>query len=387
MLYSEIKRNSLVFEDLHPETKYQFKIRAVNNDGYSDWVTLEENTASDPLEFALKGITARTTAKNQGGQGADKLFDFDEGNMWHTDWSNANAVPFDMIFDLHSVSQLDKLEYLPRDTGFNGMLLKGNVLVSMDGKNWQPSGEFEWTHDHTVKTFVFNEKPTARYVKIEVTNAVGGYGSGRELYIFKVPNSESYLPGDINNDKVLDMNDLTSYLNYTGLRKIDADFEYVSKGDLNQNGLIDAYDISAVATKVQGGAGNEPIQPLSGNLDIKADKKQYKNGETVTITVKGNELHSVNALSFALPYSTQDYEFVGIENVGLASMENMTNNRRHSDGSQALYPTFVNLGEKASAEGSKTLFVIKLKAKKSIIFNLKPTDIILVDKQMNSISP
>ena len=45
----------------------------------------------------------------------------------------------------------------------------------------------------------------------------------------------------------VDENDLTSYMNYTGLRRGDSDFEgYISKGDLNENGLIDAYDISAV---------------------------------------------------------------------------------------------------------------------------------------------
>lgn len=49
--------------------------------------------------------------------------------------------------------------------------------------------------------------------------AVGDYGTGRELYVFKVPGTESYLPGDINNDKLIDRNDLTSYTNYTGLRK------------------------------------------------------------------------------------------------------------------------------------------------------------------------
>lgn len=78
---------------------------------------------------------------------------------------------------------------------------------------------------------------------------------GKELYVFKVPGTESYLPGDINNDRLIDENDLTSYTNYTGLRKGDADFEgYISNGDLNCNDWIDAYDISAVATRLDGGA-------------------------------------------------------------------------------------------------------------------------------------
>ena len=75
-----------------------------------------------------------------------------------------------------------------------------------------------------VKVFTFPERPTARYIKLSVTEGVGNYGSGRELYVFKVPGTESYLPGDINNDGKIDNNDLTSYTNYTGLRKGDGDF-------------------------------------------------------------------------------------------------------------------------------------------------------------------
>ena len=51
-------------------------------------------------------------------------------------------------------------------------------------------------------------------------------------------------------DHLLDINDFTSYMNYTGLRKGDSDFDYVSIGDVNQNGDIDAYDISVVATQI-----------------------------------------------------------------------------------------------------------------------------------------
>lgn len=40
-------------------------------------------------------------------------------------------------------------------------------------------------------------------------------------------------------------------MNYTGLRRGDSDFDYVSAGDINRNGLIDAYDISVVATQLR----------------------------------------------------------------------------------------------------------------------------------------
>ena len=150
--------------------------------------------------------------------------------MWHTSY-DASSVPFDLVADLHAICQLDKFQYVPRENAGNGTLLKGTVSYSMDKQNWTEAGAFEWHRDAGVKVFTFSGQPTARYVRLHVTESVGNFGSGRELYIFKVPDTESYLPGDINHDRLLDENDLTSYTNYTGLRQGDADFEgYISNG-------------------------------------------------------------------------------------------------------------------------------------------------------------
>jgi hypothetical protein len=94
--------------------------------------------------------------------------------------------------------------------------------------------------DGEPKTFVFSDPPQAAYLKFEITAGKGDYSSGSELLVFKVPSSESYVPGDINHDGKIDRNDLTSYRNYTGLRTGDADFEgYISKGDIGwRRGLV-----------------------------------------------------------------------------------------------------------------------------------------------------
>lgn len=71
------------------------------------------------------------------------------------------------------------------------------------------------------------------------------------------------------------MNDFTSYINYTGLKKGDSDFEgYISNGDLNKNGFIHAFDISNVAIKIDGDSNNEELKPLQGsisNLSLKTE--------------------------------------------------------------------------------------------------------------------
>ena len=218
---------------------------------------------------------------------------------------------------------------------------------------------------------------------MHVDEAVGNYGSGREIYVFKVPGTESYLPGDINNDKKIDENDLTSYTNYTGLRRGDSDFEgYISRGDLNLNGLIDAYDISAVATQLEDGANTYKVEKVGGSISLTANKRTYAKGETVEITVKGTGLSAVNAISFALPYDPTDYQFVGIEPLSAKDMHNMTNDRLHTNGEKALYPTFVNIGDRQPLEGDADLFVIKLRANRNLTFDLQAKNGFLVNKRM-----
>ncbi|WP_316828242.1 TIM-barrel domain-containing protein [Pedobacter miscanthi] len=385
MHYTTIRDTALLFDGLLPETAYTFKLRAVNKDGYSDWTEIKATTKSNPLEFAIQGIVAQTTAENQGGEGVDKLFDFDEGNIWHTKWG-VKSVPFDMVIDLKSINQLDKFHYLPRSGRGNGILLKGKVFYSNNKENWTDAGAFEWANSGEVKIFNFTTHPTARYIKIAVTDGVGGFGSGRELYVFKVPGTESYLPGDINNDRLIDRNDLTSYMNYTGLRKGDADFEgYISNGDINKNNLIDAYDISVVATQLDGGVDDSKIDQIAGKLAISTAKPVYNKDEVIEIKVKGINLKAVNALSFALPYSPADYDFVGVQGLNIKQMENLTNDRLHTNGDKVLYPAFVNVGSKEAINGTSDLFIIKLKAKRKLQFNLKINNGFLIDKNLNTV--
>ncbi|NAW51774.1 DUF5110 domain-containing protein [Elizabethkingia argentiflava] len=385
-LYSTIKNTSFLLEGLSPETEYTFKIRAVNKEGSSGWTTGQAKTKIDPLTFAIRGIDGESSAEAQEGFELYKLLDGEEGSMWHTRYSSkAVAVPFDIVLDLKSINQLDKFQFLPRNDGRNGLIQKGSVAYSIDKQQWIKAGYFEWKDDFNLKEFIFKAQPKARYIKIHVKQAVGNYGSGRELYVFKVPDTETYLPGDINNDKLIDRNDLTAYLNYTGLRKGDADFEgYISRGDINKNHWIDVYDISVVATQLEGGVSKDAVEKITGKLLLTTPKDRYAKGEMIEITVRGEGLRSVNALSFILPYNSSKYGFIGIKPLNTYKMENFTNDRLHSNGEKVLYPTFVNVGEQQSIEGSLNLFIIKFKAKKDLNFDLKIQQGLLVDKDLHS---
>ena len=189
------------------------------------------------------------------------------------------------------------------------------------------------------------------------------------------------MQGDINRDKRIDDNDLTSFMNYTGLRTVDSDFEYVSAGDVNKNGLIDAYDISIVATQLDGGAHASATDKAEGTIAVTPGKTSYKAGDELRLTVSGKNLKCVNALSFALPYNTAELEYQGVELLNMREMVNLTNDRLHSNGQKELFPTFVNRGNNALLEDGD-LFVIKFKAKKAGKYNLKAIDGLLVDRSL-----
>ena len=384
VLYSTILGEHFTLEELEPETGYTLRLRAVNSDGASDWSLLTLRTAKDPYENAIKDIVATTSVPNQSGQGVSKLFDGDKSTTWHTEWSK-EATPFDLTLDLRGVARLDSMEYYPRPDAGNGTLLKGTIAYSEDRKSWSAEQPFSWSQDGSMKTFTFAEKPEARYLRLHITEGVGKYGSGQELYVYKVPGSTLRLQGDINRDGKIDENDFTSYTNYVGLRTKDADFGYISIGDINKNGLIDAYDISTVGTVLDGGV-YPSSKVVSGRVTLSTDRTTFTEGEEIKILVTGNDLKQVNALSLALPYDATLVRYIGMRLIGMKDLVNLSYDRLHSDGSKELLPTFVNRGNNFLLEDGD-LFEITFRALKSGSWMPGAVDGLLVDRNLNSIDP
>ena len=384
MLYSTIHGTQFSIDQLQPETEYSMKVRAVNRDGASDWTTVKGKTLNNPLEFAIKGIKAQTSFQDQPGQKVSKLFDFDKKTSWHSQWGKGEAIPGDVTIDLRSVNKLDRMEYIPREDAGNGTIMEGTISYSMDRQKWSTPVPFVWKADNTTKTFTFEGNPEARYVQMHLTKAVGNFASGRAMYIYKVAGSQSVLQGDINHDNRIDENDLTSYMNYTGLRRGDSDFDYVSAGDINRNGLIDAYDISCVSNELDGGVYPKNDH-CSGSLVLKPSRTTFAAGDVIELKVQGKALHWVNALSFALPYNTDELEYAGIELLNMKELVNLTYDRLHTNGQKELLPTFVNRGNNFLLdEGDSDLFVLKFKAKKAGKFTLKMKDGMLVDRNLGT---
>ena len=114
MLHSTIRSTEFTIENLKPETEYDIQVRAVNKDGASEWTTLKGRTIKDPLDEAIRDITATNSTPDWEGLEVAKMFDFNEKNYWHTDYYKKEGVlPFDMTMNLHSIAKLDKIQFLP----------------------------------------------------------------------------------------------------------------------------------------------------------------------------------------------------------------------------------------------------------------------------------
>lgn len=163
-----------------------------------------------------------------------------------------------------------------------------------------------------------------------------------------------------------------SYRNYTGLESVDSDFNgYVEKGDLNKNGVIDAYDISYVLRQLDGGIEIPDVEEIAGGLSLAVvnenGKDTYLPGDTLTFTLKGQDLKNINALSTKMSFDSSKFELVGqpATTNNTKQMENYSKYRKHSNGVENLYLVLSNQGNKQLLNGSMDLVTFKFKVKET----------------------
>jgi LPXTG-motif cell wall-anchored protein len=274
----------------------------------------------------------------------------------------------------------------------NGSVKRAEIYSSLDGVNYQKvfsnasdSGNAAWTTDGQVKIIGFDAPIKARYFKIVTKESVGNFLTMREFRPYMVDGSKGQLVGDWNNGGTIEEGDLTFLQNYTGLSSVDADWDYVSMADLNFNNVIDAYDISYVASQLEGGIVPTEGGNVAGEIMLVPNKTSISAGETFTVDVVGTGLTDVNAFSAEVPLDSSKYEFIKTEGaVSTASMKNFSKIRVHSDNSQDLYTVFTNIGDNVRLNGTDTLATITLKAKSDINFDLALSDALVVDSNLNS---
>lgn len=100
---------------------------------------------------------------------ATAAFDAKSRTYWR---SQEGKCPFYIAIDLGAAQTLNGFAYTPQIRNSEGMMAKGVIKVSDDGKNWKEAERFEFgnlINDPTKRYHYFKNPVTARYVRIEAT--------------------------------------------------------------------------------------------------------------------------------------------------------------------------------------------------------------------------
>lgn len=368
VLNTNLKEPTFKHKEQAYGSEHTYRVRARMGNVATEWSDeLIARTSDNPLVNAIDDIKISSNREAQGGTPHKNLVDKDESTTYHSKWSE-NAIPEYLRLDLGNLYDLDKLEYLPRqDGGANGIITSSKLYYSVDGNNWRAFTQpIRWARNSDRKAFEFPEATKARYLILQVDEAVGNFVSGQELLVFKKEGTAGRMVGDVTGDGEIDQNDVVSLTNYAGLRRnIDSDFKgYVEVADLNENGVIDAYDTYYVTRQLGDGVAKAPVT-AAGHLAWTADKEHLTAGEEVTISLTGHHLTNVEGIYANYPIDAEKYEVVGKLAVdpGLDSMTNFSLIRTHGDHSQEAFVVLSNNKTAPSISGDRSVASFKLRSK------------------------
>ncbi|MFV0380720.1 MAG: discoidin domain-containing protein, partial [Breznakia sp.] len=320
-------------------------------------------------------------------------FDHDTATIFHS--SNAVTPDQMMEIDMGAAYQMDKFTYQPRmDNKGNGAVQQMDVYASLDGKNytkvWDGAKNPEWKYNTSdmdiadIKEINLNGLKV-RYLKLSVLKSTGGFFSASELTPYKKDGTDAWVVGDVNNSGALDDNDLVFYENYMGLKPVDDDWDYATLGNMDNNDIIDAYDISFVASML-GEKITSAKKGVEGKIQIIPSKTDIKAGDYVTLDVYGIGLKNVNAFSIEIP---QDKTLFDITSAGAPSLEsifmkNFSKTRLHSDGTRDDYICFTNVGKQDLLSGSGSLAQVSIKANRDFTWDTNATRALLVGQDLST---
>ncbi|WP_314584940.1 discoidin domain-containing protein [Paenibacillus terrigena] len=130
----------------------------------------------------IQSATATSEETEGENSAASMAIDGNPLTMWHTKWDKSDVLPQSITLKLGAVFPIDKVKYLPRQEGSNGIITGYNVYVSKDGVTFTKVASGTWANNNAEKVATFD--PTdALYVKLEATAGVNGWASAAEINV------------------------------------------------------------------------------------------------------------------------------------------------------------------------------------------------------------
>ena len=144
----------------------------------------------EPEYYGRTGWTA-TAGSAQNGEGAEKALDGKVDTLWHSNWDGCTQDEAWICIDMQKNQTVSALQYVPRQSQVNGLILEYKIEFSKDGTDWStiPSVTGTWAKDNTTKTVTF-APVEAQYVRLTgVKTASDGalnFVSAAEIYLGRV---------------------------------------------------------------------------------------------------------------------------------------------------------------------------------------------------------
>lgn len=132
-----------------------------------------------PGTLTLKGSMLSVSAPGESGFQAANAADIDFGTYWR---SPSGSLPLDIVLDLKSSMNVNRVNYYPRKSGSGGSITRYEVHVGTDATSWTKVAEGAWDDNLNTKYAEFS-KVKGRYVKVVAMQGSGGYASASEFSV------------------------------------------------------------------------------------------------------------------------------------------------------------------------------------------------------------
>lgn len=171
---SEPTQNSLRYENPIKVENNTLKAVSFNND--VEGPVHSEKFGIVKKEWGLLGASSQRSDRTA----AQNAFDGIRRTYWQ---SQEGTAPHFIAIDLGKEYELKAIVYTPQTFHGDGMMEKGIIQISSDGKNWKTVENFEFgnlINDPTPRTHQFSNPVTTRYIRVQATSIAG---SGKSLAI------------------------------------------------------------------------------------------------------------------------------------------------------------------------------------------------------------
>lgn len=295
LLFSHVS-NPYTHRELDFTTDYTYQVRACNTKGHSQW---SEAVVCTTMESSRKGaLTAEdmevSATSERPGYESHLAVNGDGESMWLSVQKEGSDLPCSYIMDFKNAYKINRFDYKSRTKGTRGNITKYNLSVSIDGIHYKDvvkEGIWEDQDEAHVVTF---EEELAQHIKMDALEGIKDSANAIHLTPYKADGTDVVIPGNYTGGDTVDDNDLTFVKNYMGVFQEDNDWGYVSKCDINYNGMIDAYDLAFVSSKLDGGL-TAPEEYASGEVSVCANVSNIKAGDTFDVEVMGKDLKNIYA--------------------------------------------------------------------------------------------